>query len=110
MIRVIVTGEPAVRCRDGHPRHAGRGICHACASRIRYGSPIALGPIEQPRMRPDEVLDEWVWLRGPVGAIAFDDFPERVSIAPKTWEQIFYRARRAGDPRAVRPTAREGAA
>lgn len=90
-------GNAKRKCREGHRRHAGRGICDACRKRPH---PPQLGPIEQPRMRPDEVLDEWVWLGGPDGAIRFDVFAGRIGVRLKTLQTLFKRAE--GDPRAVR--------
>lgn len=90
------------RCADGHPRHSGRGICHPCRARIARGTPVELAPVEAPRIRPDEVLEEWEFLRG---TVSFHDFPARVGITAAAWDRMFYRAVKAGDPRAVRPKA-----
>jgi len=87
------------RCAKGHPRHHAQGLCLNCSKRIQRGAPVELGPFEQQRMRPNEVLDEWEWLRGEV---RWRDFPTRVGISSSNWEQLFARAARLGDPRAVR--------
>jgi len=92
-------GKQLRRCVEGHPRHAGRGICANCRQRIRYGTPVEIGPLEQPRMRPDEALDEWEWFRG---EIRWRDFHTKIGVSHSTWEQIFTRAARLGDPRAVK--------
>jgi hypothetical protein len=51
------------------------------------------------RMSHDEILDEWDWLRGDV---PWGLFHERVGIAHETWRDLYYRAARGGDPRAVK--------
>jgi hypothetical protein len=89
----------SARCRKGHVAHGGRGVCQNCVARMRRGSQVELGPIEQPRMRPDEVLDEWVWLRGTVRWI---DFPTKVGLTLKGWQRLFAEAEKRGDPRAVK--------
>lgn len=91
------------RCLAGHPRHAGRGLCHSCRARIRRGVPVDIGPVQDARLRPDEVLDEWEFL---AGEVRFVDFPARVGITLRTWERIFSQAAKAGDPRAIRPRER----
>ena len=96
----------SARCRKGHVAHGGRGICQNCVARMRRGSRVEIGPIQQPRMRPDEVLDEWVWLRG---TVPWKDFHAKVNIGFGTWEQIFTRAARAGDPRAIKHPSDEPA-
>ena len=87
------------RCRKGHAAHASLGICHPCQARIRYGTPVELGPIEQPRMTPDEVLDEWEWLRG---TVPWRDFHTKVGLTFKGWQKLFATAAGQGDPRAVK--------
>ena len=87
------------RCREGHVRHAGWGICKNCCQRIRSGAQVELGPVEQPRMRPDEVLDEWEWLRG---TVRWADFHEKVGLSSSGWQKLFSDAARRGDPRAVK--------
>ena len=58
-----------------------------------------LSLVRQPRMTPDEVLDEWEHLRGEVRWIFFH---ERVGLTAGGWEALFRRAAERGDPRAVR--------
>lgn len=55
--------------------------------------------LRQGRMRYDEILDEWEWLRGHV---AWQFFGERVGIKFATWRDMFNAAAKAGDPRAVK--------
>lgn len=51
----------------------------------------------------DHVLDTWVAEGGPQGLMRWRDFPLFVGTTPGALERLFQRARRAGDPRAVRP-------
>ena len=50
-------------------------------------------------MRPDEVLDEWEWLRG---TVRWRDFHEKVHLSYSGWSKLFADAAERGDPRAVK--------
>ena len=58
-----------------------------------------LDPVTQPRMKPDEILDEWEHLRGEVRWVFFH---ERVGLTLKSWQSLYHAAAERGDPRAVR--------
>lgn len=100
--RTMHRGEHARMCRDGHPRHSGQGRCGTCASSRRYR---ALCAPARRTWRRDDLLEEWAALRG---SCTFEDFPTRVGISYQGWERAYYRARAAGDPRAVRVTQSDG--
>ena len=51
------------------------------------------------RLSPDEVLDEWVRLRGEV---RWSYFHKRVGLSFKGWQNLFSEAEKRGDPRAVK--------
>lgn len=86
---------------DRPARH--RGLCNACLVaeqsadldreiRLKPGTPRTL-------YKRDEVLDEWVFLRG---WVPFEGFGARLGLNQTYWETIFSEAAAAGDPRAVR--------
>ena len=81
--------------------------CREAQSAYMRQYPRKRGRTGNPRgRRPDErnyVLAEWVSLGGPHGGVDFREFAARVGKRYKAWERLFYRAREAGDPRAVRP-------
>lgn len=79
-----------VRSRDLCKRHYGQQLARTAR---------AAGPYRPIPYNRDELLDEWVFLRG---WVRFEDFGPRVGIAQVSWERAFERARSAGDPRAVR--------
>lgn len=83
------------KCADGHPGYNGHGLCSGCASTRRYAA--HRGPRRS--WRRDDLLHEWAALRG---ACTWRTFPERVGVTREAWERAFYRARAAGDQRAVR--------
>lgn len=75
----------------------GAGRCNAC---FRPAPKVEREPVWRPkRWSRDELLDEWVFLRGHV---PFEQFAQRLGIKHESWERTFYRAKVAGDPRAVR--------
>lgn len=59
------------------------------------------GPGRAPTRR-DHVLDEWDTERHHV---SFREFPAVVGMTYEAWERMYFRARKAGDPRAVRRQA-----
>jgi hypothetical protein len=96
MHRQRTKDEPVSRkCHKGHRRHAGRGLCDACRKR-KY---IELGPVQQPRRSRDETMAEWEHWRD---EIRFRHFHEFLGIEYGTWKDLFSKAARAGDPRAVK--------
>ncbi len=53
----------------------------------------------RPPTRSNEVLDEWAMVRC---RVSFREFPTLVGMTFEAWERMYYRARKAGDARAVR--------
>ena len=88
--------EPARMCADGHPAHHGHGRCGGCTATRWYAEHRA--PLRR-NQRRDDLLAEWAHLRS---TCTFRGFPGRVGVTYAAWERAFYRARAAGDPRAVR--------
>lgn len=107
----ITHGTPA-----GYRAELRRGLttCHDCRAahadycarypRGRTGTP--LGRSVGSHTRRDEVMAEWDLMRG---ILAFEDFPSRVGMTYPAWERMFYRAKAAGDPRAIRYQIRRAA-
>ena len=85
-------------CRECSKRvvKVTRGLCRGC-----YDKGVRTGAIVKrpPRWTPDELLDEWVFMRG---WTTWEEFGPRVGMKQATWERAFYRASAKGDPRAVR--------
>ena len=52
--------------------------------------------------RRDELLDEWAFMRE---TCTYAEFPARVGLKPRYWQQVWLTARRDGDPRAVHGAA-----
>ena len=84
------------KCRKGHRAHGGRGLCDACRKR-QY---VVLGPVEQPALTDDEMLDEWD--RSLRGEVAWKFAHERLGVSHEKWRAAYRRAEKAGDPRARR--------
>ncbi|MDN5861228.1 MAG: hypothetical protein L0H84_21705 [Pseudonocardia sp.] len=57
-------------------------------------------PYRKQRYTPDELLDEWDYMR--TTGVRWSDFAARVGISHRCWERVFRRAHADGDPRAVR--------
>lgn len=106
-------------CRRAiHPRssdaaredaHDGRGLCSSCYKRADYHGQL----IDHPRRTRtrDEVLEEWDWLRR--AGVPWQHAHERLGMTAGAFQRAYYRARAAGDPRAVvgvRTTSMAGAA
>lgn len=93
--------------RPGWRKMQGRGLCQCCYAKARRLDEV----IDHPRRlrSRDEMLEEWEHCRGPIGGARFYNFGARIGSSQEAWERAFYRARAAGDPRAIR-TYRAGAA
>lgn len=90
-------------CAAGHPSLKGRGLCRSCYDvAVRAGTRADYPPALRSR---GELLDEWQWMRSQ--GVSFREFPGRVGMTFAAWERAFYRARKAGDPRAARTDDRE---
>lgn len=53
----------------------------------------------RPPTRREEVLTEWEMVRS---RVSFREFPALVGMTYTAWERMFYRAKKASDPRAAR--------
>lgn len=85
-------------CADGHTSMVGRGLCRDDYYAAERNGTIADYPPTQ-RSR-GELLEEWEWMRGQ--GVGYREFPARMGMTFAAWERAFLRARKAGDPRAVR--------
>ena len=92
-------GRGARACNEQHPAYDAYGMCRPCLHSARTS-----GEVEQRRPkghRRDALLDAWVDL-AEIG-VTFQAFGESARCASfPAWERMFLRARKAGDPRAVR--------
>jgi hypothetical protein len=75
-----------------------RGLCEPCYQRHRYRG--TLDNFERPSRTADEVLDEWVLLRGDGHTIR--QAAARLGMTHKALDQALVRAKRRGDPRSRR--------
>lgn len=91
--RVLVSSRiPAERRPTGTHAHGGGGMCGRCRWR-------ALNPSATRQHSLDELMDEWVFVRG---FVRWEDFGPLVGIKQSSWERSYERAKAAGDPRASR--------
>lgn len=82
---------------DGRPEPATKTTCHACYQRARRRAAGAR-PRSSPVFRA-AVLDDYRLLRSSGVPTRF--MPARVGMSPAAFERALYRARAAGDPRAL---------
>ena len=78
--------------------HRGRGLCRGCHARRRRDGTLADAP--RATMSADEVLEEWVMLRGEGHTVA--QAAERLGMTYGALEKALDRARKRGDERAKR--------
>lgn len=99
--RCTTCGYPLVVRGDtvaaGWRTHSGRGLCTICYRRAHHRGDII--DHERVSRRRDDVLDDWETLRSAgVGRV---DAARRLGMTVAAFGQSLYRARAAGDPRAV---------
>lgn len=85
-------------CADGHTSMTGRHLCRGCYYTAERNGTLPDYP-RALRTR-DELLEEWEWMRGQ--GVGFREFAQRVGMTFTAWDRAYWRARAAGDPRAVR--------
>lgn len=77
--------------------HAGRGLCPTCWSRAARRGVLADFPTVT--YTRDELLEEWAALR--VRGLGRSEAAGRLGVSRAAFERALYRARAAGDERAV---------
>lgn len=85
-------------CSAGHLPSTARNLCRVCYDAAgRDGTRDNYPRVLRTR---DELLEEWEWMRGQ--GVGFREFAQRVGMTFTAWDRAYWRARAAGDPRAVR--------
>lgn len=89
---------PQKRAHEGHPRHAGRGLCTACHARHKaHGTLI---DFERKSWSREELLNEWVLLRDE--GIRMRDAAPRIGVSYDALDRALCRALARGDDRGMR--------
>lgn len=83
-------------------RNAGRRLCTSCYDRSLRRGTLLNFPMQ--RRSRDDLLDDWLILRDEGHTL--QQAAERLGMSWPTFERAFYRARAAGDPRALYPLGR----
>jgi hypothetical protein len=94
----------AAKATIGVYRHAGRGLCTPCWNRADADGTLI--DYSRTTYTRDEVLDEWVELRGQ--GVTRRELAERLGMTWAAFERMWLRARAVGDPRAHGGDSRVG--
>jgi transposase-like protein len=88
---------PRSSATDRVTTHEGRGLCPPCYRQAQYGGRLD----EYPRRSwsREDVMSEWDLLRAE--GYTRRNAAERLGLKWETFDRAFYRAKAAGDPRAV---------